>query len=83
MKADAVRVAAAKALYKIDKAEAIKALESATQCQHAGVRFWATKTLENLNGGNAAVPANPPTTTRKRFAEPSGRFKEPSGRFKQ
>jgi HEAT repeat protein len=36
-----VRIAAVKALYKIDRSAAVNALESATQCSHPGVRRWA------------------------------------------
>jgi Mg-chelatase subunit ChlD len=73
-----VRIAAVKALYKIDRAAAINALESATQCSHPGVRRWANATLDNALG--RAPSSQPP---KKRFSEPAGRFKVPGGAFRQ
>jgi hypothetical protein len=75
-RADPVRVAAAKALAKIDRLELEKALERALGCNNLGVQVWAKKCLDNLRGTK-------PSASPKRFAVPAGKFKTPGGAFKQ
>ena len=52
--ADPVRVAAAKALFKIDKDALIAALEKARGCTNLGVQVWAKKCLDNIRGATPA-----------------------------
>src|SRR5262249_44810334 len=68
---DPGRVAAARAINKIDSTQLRPALQQAQQCTYLYVQIWAQQSLKNLNGEASGTPAQQP----KRFKELSGPLK--------
>jgi hypothetical protein len=70
-RADGSRVAAARALKKLDEDKLIPALEQARQCPSIHVQRWAAQSINNLKG----VPNNPPANQPKKFYELKNKLK--------